>query len=75
MPTSSNSKELAKLLVLLEADEEESDRVPNTALKRLARLHEEAKATVADPRPQVGSENPIGAKIFRALMKRRAEEH
>jgi hypothetical protein len=71
MPTSSNSNELAKLLVLLEAAEEERNRGPDAALKQLARLHEEAKAEVKDAHPPIRCENPMGARILLARLKGR----
>jgi hypothetical protein len=73
MPTSSNSKELAKLLVLLEAAEEERNHGPDAALERLARLNEEAKAEVENPDPPILCENPIGARIFLAILKGRGQ--
>jgi hypothetical protein len=77
----SKNKELTKLLVLLEADEEERSHGPDAALKRLALLHQEqeTKALAAHTDQQVLSEkavdvrnfNPIGARVFLALVKGR----
>lgn len=73
MPAASNSKALMNLLVLLEAAEKTPDDDLHVALERLACLHEEAKAEVEDPTPQIGSDHPIGVMIFLAMMKNRDE--
>ena len=71
MPADSNATGLVKLLVLLEAAEQELEAGSAASLRRLAGLHEEAKAAVEDSHPQVLCENPIGARIFLAMRKGR----
>lgn len=73
MPTDLTSEEMAKLLVILEAAEEEVHNHSLFAIRQLANLHEEAKTELANSVPKDRSANPIVEQIATAMVKRRAQ--
>jgi hypothetical protein len=66
MPTDLTSEEMAKLLMILEAAEQEVHDRSLFAIRQLADLHEETKSELANSIPKDRNANPIVERIATA---------